>query len=97
MYEGSVGQLVIYPASRDKTVYVGTVLSNYVWDRASRFPHKRCVEWKYMIPKSEFSSAARYELGAARTFFEFRRNAKEMLAIILDKSVARFRTAVKAE
>lgn len=94
-HEISIGDLVVYPALRDKTVYIGSVTGDYVFDKASPFPHKRSVVWKYMIPKSEFSLSARYELGAARTFFEFKKNAQELLVRIGNKAVARFRSNAK--
>jgi len=96
-HEVRVGDLVVYPALQDKTVYIGAILSDYAFDMTSPFPHRRSVQWKFMIPKSEFSQASRYELGAARTFFEFKRNAEELLSIIRDKAVHRFRSKRNSE
>jgi restriction system protein len=92
MHEVRVGDLAVYPALQDKTVYIGSILSDYAFDMKSPFPHRRLVRWKFMIPKSEFSQASRYELGAARTFFEFKRNADELLSMIADNKVTRFRS-----
>jgi predicted Mrr-cat superfamily restriction endonuclease len=97
IYEVRVGDLVVYPALSDKTIYVGSVSGDYGFDKTSPFPHQRSVVWKFMIPKSDFSLAARYELGAARTFFEFKKNAKEMIARIGDKSAAPFQSNVKVK
>jgi restriction system protein len=96
-HEVRVGDFILYPALVDKTVYVGTVASDYAFDEASPFPHRRCVQWKFLIPKIEFSQAAVYEIGAARTFFEFKKNATELLARIGDKAVTRFQSNVKAK
>jgi restriction system protein len=95
-HEVRVGDLAVYPASRDKNVYVGTVLSKYFFDVKSSFPHRRIVRWKFIIPTSEFSSASRYELGAARTFFEFKNHAEEFLLKTAEKSVPRFRSKANA-
>jgi predicted Mrr-cat superfamily restriction endonuclease len=95
MHEVSVGNLVVYPALRTRTIYVGVVTSGYAFRKGSAFPHRRSVEWRFEIPKSEFSLSARYELGAARTFFEFRKNVKELLAKIGSKSVTRLHSSEK--
>jgi predicted Mrr-cat superfamily restriction endonuclease len=97
IFEVRVGDLVVYPALSDKAIYVGSVSGDYAFDKSSPFPHQRSVVWKFMIPKSDFSLAARYELGAARTFFEFKKNAKELLARIGDKSAAQFQSNVKVK
>jgi restriction system protein len=97
IYEINVGDLVVYPALPDKTIYVGYISADYTFAKASPFPHQRSVAWTFMIPKSDFSLAARYELGAARTFFEFKKNAKELLARIGDKSAPPFQSNVKVK
>jgi restriction system protein len=97
IHEVNVGDLVVYPALSDKTIYVGSVSGDYTFAKSSPFPHQRSVVWKFMIPKSDFSLATRYELGAARTFFEFKKNAKELLARIGDKSAAPFQSNVKVK
>jgi restriction system protein len=97
IHEVNDGDLVVYPSLNDKTIYVGAVSGGYVFDKGSPFPHQRSVVWKFMIPKSDFSLAARYELGAARTFFELKKNAKELLARIGDKSAAPFQSNVKVK
>jgi predicted Mrr-cat superfamily restriction endonuclease len=95
-HEVRVGDLAVYPALQNKTAYIGAILSDYAFHMASPFPHRRLVQWKFMIAMSEFSQASRYELGAARTFFEFKKNAEELLSMIADKAVARFPSKVKA-
>jgi restriction system protein len=97
IHEISVGDLVVYPALSDKAIYVGSVTADYVFDKVSPFPHRRSVLWKFVIPKAEFSLAARYELGAARTLFEFKRNIKELNLKIANKSVNPFRSNVKVK
>ncbi len=97
VYEVSVGDLIVYPALPDKTIYVGSVTGDYTFARNSSLPHQRSVLWKFVISKSDFSLPARYELGAARTFFEFKKNAKELLEKIGDKGTATFQSKVRAK
>lgn len=54
---------------------------------SSEYPHQRTVEWKYVIPKKEFTQNALYELGAARTFFEFKKNIQELTTKMSDDSL----------
>lgn len=91
------GDLVVYPALRDKHVYVGEISGEYSFFAESEFPHQRAVKWKYVIPKSEFSMQARYELGAARTLFELKRNRDELLRRINSDSVTRFKAKTKSK
>lgn len=88
-----VGDLVLYPSLRDKTIYIGQVLGDYLFDKSDSegFPHRRTVKWNYMVPKGEFSRAAFYELGTARTFFRFSNHTDEVMQKIADKSTLQFR------
>jgi hypothetical protein len=97
IYEVGVDDLVVYPALQDKTVYIGAILSKYTFVARSPFPHRRLVQWKFMVPNREFSNASRYEFGAARTFFEFKNNADDLLSKIADRTVTRFRSKAKAK
>jgi restriction system protein len=97
VHEVRIGDLAVYPALQNKTVYIGVILSEYAFDMKSPFPHQRSVRWKFIIPKSEFSQASQYELGAARTFFEFKRNAGELLFMIANKAVTPFRSNAKSK
>ena len=90
------GDMVVYPAIPDKQIYVGEIAGEYDYVAASDFPHQRAVKWKYVIPKSEFSIEGRYELGAARTLFEFKRNRDELLRRIKAEGVTRFKTKTKS-
>ncbi len=91
VHEIQLDDLVVYPALPDKQVYIGVVTEKYRYARSSNYPHRRTVKWKYVIPKSDFSRSAVYELGAARTFFQFKKNVDELARMINDKSVIRFR------
>jgi len=96
-FEMKKGDLVVYPALPDKQVYVGEITSDYDYVADSDYPHQRTVKWKYVIPKNEFSTQARYELGAARTLFEFKRNRDELLRRLSSDGVARFKAEPKSK
>jgi restriction system protein len=91
--EVRIGDLVLYPSLKSGTIYIGQVVGEYVYDEtvSTDFPHQRPVKWKYTVPKSELSKTARYELGAARTFFQFRRHVEEIKAKISDRTVSIYR------
>jgi len=95
--EMSKGDLVVYPALPDKQIYVGEITGEYSFIAESDFPHQRSVTWKYVIPKSEFTTQARYELGAARTLFEVKRNREEVVRRISDEGVTKFKARKKAK
>ena len=96
-HEISSGDLIVYPALPDKQVYVGEVTGAYEYVSSADYPHQRQMKWKYLIPKREFSQTAQYELGAARTFFQFKNNVDELVQKMNDKSVTRFRAKAKAK
>lgn len=95
--EIEVGDLIVYPAISNRQVYVGEIVGEYEYVSASDYPHQRTVKWKYVIPKSEFSQAARYELGAARTFFQFKKNVGELVRKTKEGSVTPFKAKKKAK
>ena len=78
IHEISVGDFIVYPALADKQVYVAEVTGEYIYDSSSMYPHQRSVKWTHSFPKSELSISACRELGAARTFFEFKNNICEI-------------------
>lgn len=89
-HEINVGDLIIYFALPDKQFYVGEVTGSYRFNPKSDLSHQRSVKWKYVIPKGDLSIPALYELGAARTFFEFKSNVPELMKKINDGSLAKF-------
>jgi len=88
--EVKIGDLIAYPALPDKKIYIGEVTGDYSFIRTSEFPHQHSVRWAFIIPKADFSRNAQFELGAARTFFEFKRNMAELVRKIEDGVVTRF-------
>lgn len=94
-YEVQIGDLVIYPSLIDKSVYVGDVSGSYTYCDSSPFPHRRAMKWNFVIPRSDLSRTAMYELGAARTFFEFSKNLEELKQKIANPKVIQFSAARK--
>ena len=80
------GDLVLYPArSRiDKLVYVGFINGSYSYrpKMYRGFPHSRPIRWIGTFSKTVLSQGAVRELGAARTLFEIRNHADEILQLI---------------
>lgn len=78
MHEMQTGDVVIYPSTVTDTVYVGEVTSGYRFSKDAMLQHQRRVKWVAELPKAQISLVARRELGAARTFFEVKRNTGEI-------------------
>jgi restriction system protein len=99
VHEIEIGDLVLYPSLKDRQVYIGEITGDYIFDKSLclKFPHQRSARWRYVVPKSEFSKKAQQELGAARTFFKFKRHANEIEEMITQKRVKRFASSKKAE
>tara|TARA_E500000305_G_C3946896_1_gene200243 strand:+ start:92 stop:619 length:528 start_codon:yes stop_codon:yes gene_type:complete len=95
--EMKIGDLIVYPSVRDKQVYVGELTGEYKYVADSDFPHCRAVKWHYIVPKSEFTTPAIYELGAARTLFEFKRNRDELISRIKSDSAIPFKSRNKSK
>jgi restriction system protein len=99
VHEIQVGDLVLYPSLKDKQVYIGEVIGEYVFDESlcSKFPHQRTVHWKYVVPRAALTVSAQRELGAARTFFKFKRHAKEIKELVAQRRVKRLAAEKKAK
>lgn len=82
VHEISVGEVVLYPATAEKTVYLGIVTGEYTYNRGHSLPHQRTVTWHCRIPTTSLSQPARYELGAARMLFQFKRHLTELHRLI---------------
>ena len=73
--------VVIFPQTSSKDFFFGQVSGDYHYanDKESGFRHQRKVKWLFRVSKSEFSVAVQRELGAARTFFSFTRNLRNLI------------------
>lgn len=77
-----VGELVVYPRKRDRTLNLGRVVGEYSYrpDLWEDYPQRREVEWMETgVPRDRFSRGVLNELGASMTLFAVRRHAGELL------------------
>lgn len=82
-HEMTQGDLVLYPATKEKRVYVATVVGLYKYDTSAstECPHQRAVEWLGSFASSSLSPGARLELGAARMLFRLKSHGAEILRL----------------
>lgn len=94
VHEIQTGDMVLYPSLKDKQIYIGKIVGEYSFNLKPnpKFPHRRGVIWEYVVSKTALSETAKRELGAARTFFEYKTHAKEILEMITENKVIKYRT-----
>lgn len=94
VHEIQIGDMVLYPSLKDKQIYIGKIVGEYSYNLKPnpKFPHHRGVIWEYVVSKTALSETAKRELGAARTFFEYMTHAKEILEMITENKVMKYRT-----
>ena len=88
--EINLKDIVLYPCRLDKAVYIGEISGQYSFEPTSDFPHQRKVKWNWVEPKSSFEIQTQYELGAARTLFEFKKNLPEVLSLVAAETLPAF-------
>jgi predicted Mrr-cat superfamily restriction endonuclease len=83
-HETTEGDFVLYPATKEKRIYVATVVSSYRYDASlsAAYPHQRQVKWLGSFANSALSQTARQELGAARMLFQLKRHDKEVRRLV---------------
>ncbi len=84
VHELQTGEIVTFSAKADWTFRIGRVIGDYRYDPSGdgSYPHRRPVEWLKTIKRDALSQPARFELGAAMSFFRVKRHAVEILALI---------------
>lgn len=84
VHEVQSGDYVLYLSVKEQRVYVATIVSGYRFDEseATRLPHQREVQWKWVFPKQLLTDDGQGELGAARTFYQYKRHIDEVQAIL---------------
>lgn len=84
VHEMAIGDLVVYPSSPTKQVYIGEVTGHYKHapDMDPHFPNQRSVKWLKNLPRTHFSQQALYEIGSALTLFQVRNNVDEFIAAL---------------
>jgi restriction system protein len=81
----AVGDTVVYPRKADRTINIGRITGDYVYDqsRSERYSNGRAVEWlKEGLPRDEFTQGCLYEFGSALSVFTITTHTAEVLAAI---------------
>ena len=87
VHEVLIDDIVLFPSHFDRQVYIGNVKSEYHYSPKvdKKFPHQKNVQWCLSFDKFILSKKAIRELGAARTFFQFKNNVEEIFSIMNNK------------
>jgi len=87
VHEMDIGDLVVYPSSPTRQVYIGKIIGSYKYlpDVDPHFPNQRDVRWLKNLPRTHFSQQALYEIGSALTLFQVRNNVDEFIAALEGK------------
>lgn len=69
-FEPAIGDLVVHPDPKSRTVSIGRITSGYRFEAAPRELHLRDVEWLVTgIPRDRLSDAARQDISQRPAFF----------------------------
>lgn len=84
VYRMRVGDLVVYPHKPDSTLNFGRIVGSYTYEPSLPLHrNRRKVEWLQTgVPRTAFSEAARYEIGAAITIFQVKKHLDEFLQFL---------------
>ncbi len=79
-----LGDVVVYPSKSNRMINIGRVAGDYTFveDDKYDYPNQRTIEWLGSFPRSDFSQAALYEMGAFITLFSVRRHQNEFLSMV---------------
>lgn len=88
-YEMKPDDIVIYPSKRDRNVHIGRIEGVYSYHSGEDFPHRRDVKWLKVIPRTNFTQGALYEIGSAISLFQVKNYADEFRAALDDKTDAK--------
>ncbi|MDY6826607.1 MAG: hypothetical protein SVV67_05450 [Bacillota bacterium] len=71
VHEMKTGDLIVYPAKRERMIHIGKVTGDYRYDNSklANYPHHRPISWLKKVPRTTFSQGALYEIGSAMSFF----------------------------
>ena len=84
VYEMKIGDLIAYPSSPTKQIYLGKVVGDYEYnpDLDADSPNQRKVKWNKNLPRTSFSQEALYEIGSALTLFQVSNYADEFISAL---------------
>lgn len=90
VHEMKPGDLVVYPSKRDRQIHLGRVEGGYRYDPKTEpgYPNVRAVKWQRVVPRTQFSQGALYEIGAAMSLFLVKNYADEYRASIEGKAAS---------
>jgi len=84
IHEMKKGDLIAYPAKKERMIHIGRITSDYIFNNSKepKYPHHRAVEWLKKAPRTNFSQGALYEVGSAISFFQVKNYADEFIAVL---------------
>ncbi len=84
VHEVKVGDIVVFPAKKDRHIHIGEIVGAYVYrpEIDKMYPNQRAVKWLAQIPRTRLSQGALYELGSAMSLFQVRNYADEITSIL---------------
>lgn len=82
-FEPEVGDLVVHPDRRSRTLSVGRIASDYQWKaNGGSDMHVRRVTWlRTRLPRDRLSAQARAAISARVAFFEIKRATHELTSL----------------
>ncbi len=88
LHEMKIGDLIVFPAKRERQIYIGKVTGDYQYvpSEPANAVNQRAVEWLKHLPRTSFSQGALYEIGSAVTLFTVRNYAEEFRAALLGRT-----------
>lgn len=81
----AVGDLVVYPRKSDRTINIGRIAGDYVFDfaRSPEYPNHRPIDWvRTELPRDAFTQGCLYEFGSALSVFTISNHASEVHAAL---------------
>ncbi len=87
VWEMKIGDLVVFPATRERKVHIGEVRGEYKYNPSvdANYPNQRAVQWTKQVPRTIFSQGALYEMGAGMALFQIKNYANEIFEILEGK------------
>lgn len=84
IHEMKKGDLIAYPAKKERMIHIGRITSDYNFNNSKepKYPHHRGVEWLKKALRTNFSQGALYEIGSAISFFQVKNYADEFIAAL---------------
>jgi restriction system protein len=86
VHEIKLGDLVAFPNKVDRKIYIGEITGDYVYESNSKkslgYSNQRSVKWLKVLPRTEFSQGALYEMGSAMSLFQIKNYVDEIFAAL---------------